>query len=260
MLDRGANFPILTKNTSSAKSSFPQAPSFTEMGISPNFDPDSVHVSNMASGSLNATFDVFPIPVPAADTHIRKYRELRLAALKMDPYGFSSTYERESQFSDETWHERVDGTDRINIIGRVVVNPLRSTRSDDPSNSNSAGDGDDEGTWVGLATTMSPQRLRNLNFHIPEAIEGSLVYALAGVWVHPEHRKKGLAKELHRATIDWIKRHAKCGNGNDEKKIILLVMVKEDNTNARSLYTHLGYQDLGVEIVPHCLTQILHVD
>jgi len=54
--------------------------------------------------------------------------------------------------------------------------------------------------------------------------------------VHPEHRKRGLAKELHRATIDWINRHARDEIGYGEKNIILLVMVKENNRTALSLH------------------------
>ncbi len=55
--------------------------------------------------------------MPAADIYTRKYKELRLTALTLNPDAFSSTYERESQFSDETWRVRVNGTEKVNFIG-----------------------------------------------------------------------------------------------------------------------------------------------
>ena len=101
--------------------------------------------------------------------------------------------------------------------------------------------------------------LRDFKFPFPKAIEGFLVYALNGMWVHPEHKEKGLAKGLHHATMDWTKRHAHGDVGGIEKRLVLLVLVKEDNTAARALFTGMGYQDIGEEIYPGCLTLIVQV-
>lgn len=76
----------------------PFAPAFTDIAPRPNFVPGAEHDP---SGSLtlpNATYDVFPIPVLAADFYIKvhKCKELWLTSLTMtlDPDLFSSTYER----------------------------------------------------------------------------------------------------------------------------------------------------------------------
>jgi hypothetical protein len=58
-------------------------------------------------------------PLPAADIFIRKLKELRLTALTLNPDALPSAYERESQFSDETWRVRVNGTEKVNFISRV---------------------------------------------------------------------------------------------------------------------------------------------
>ena len=72
----------------------------------------------LSSNAVSSEYDVFPIPVPAAETHIRKYKHLRLTSLKGDPDAFSSTYERVSQFTDETWKERVNGSEKVTVIAR----------------------------------------------------------------------------------------------------------------------------------------------
>jgi ribosomal protein S18 acetylase RimI-like enzyme len=43
------------------------------------------------------------------------FRKIRLEALKTDPKAFSSTHEREAQFTDEEWRQRasLNGSDRV---------------------------------------------------------------------------------------------------------------------------------------------------
>jgi len=84
---------------------------------SPNFVPGAEHDPSMSLTSPYATSTSFPSLMPAADIYTRKYKELRLTALTLNPDAFSSTYERESQFSDETWRVRVNGTEKVNFIG-----------------------------------------------------------------------------------------------------------------------------------------------
>ena len=49
---------------------------------------------------------------------VELFRKIRLAALKTDPGAFSSTYEREAQFTDEEWQQRasLDGRDKVGFF------------------------------------------------------------------------------------------------------------------------------------------------
>lgn len=141
----------------------------------------------------------------------------------------SSAYERESQFSAETWRVHVNGTEKVNVVGRLLIKELRPSHFDNEANPDSLAGNSDEATWVGLAMKMLPKTLRYFNFPFPEAIEGSLVYTLNVVWVRKKRPREGIAScddRLDRTTC------------TAKKKIVLLVMVKGNN-RLRFLYTRI---------------------
>lgn len=201
----------------------------------------------MTPNSPDITYNVVPIFVPAADNHVWKYKELRLTSLKLDPAAFSSSHEREAQFTDETWRERVNGTQKVTVVAEITMTGP-SHFSECPNAY--------EKPWVGMATTISHQMLLDFKFPFPKSLDGLLVYALNGLWVHPDHRDKGLAKRIHQCTIDWVKAHHDV-EGNQKK--VLLVLVKPDNVAAISLYRTLGYKIIEEEIHPGCLSLTLPV-
>jgi len=64
----------------------------------------------------------------------QKYRDIRLEALKMDPNSFSSTYEREINFTEVDWRSRSENMrvalingQAVGMIG-LITNTLQSTK------------------------------------------------------------------------------------------------------------------------------------
>ena len=87
--------------------------------------PRPMNTSNMhemddsrSLASASPSYTVFPLPNPPALSDIRAYRDLRLAALHTDPSYFSSTYEREVAFPDETWRERLTGSGKATVVAQ----------------------------------------------------------------------------------------------------------------------------------------------
>jgi len=97
-------------------------------------------------------------------------REVRLAALTIDPLAFGSTHEREADQTDETWETwaraAAQGPDQSVFVAEIT------------------------GGLVGVAGgfRMEP---------------GPGAYHLFSMWVHPEHRDSGYGRALAGAVIDW---------------------------------------------------------
>ncbi|KAF8625946.1 hypothetical protein AX17_006672 [Amanita inopinata Kibby_2008] len=208
-------------------------------------------MSSDASTSTDAAYDIFHIPVPPADVHIRNHKRLRLTSLKLDPEAFSSSYEREVNFDDSIWRQRLGNTDRLYIVARVQAsNPNRF--------SDNADTGDE--TWVGSVMVASLDMLKSLNYPVLQSIldKGSSMYFILGLWIHPQHRKKGQARRLLQAGLDWARTYAKGGTGGQRGKV-LGVEVKEGNLAAISLYTSLGFQRMAEGDSPGRLFMALYI-
>jgi ribosomal protein S18 acetylase RimI-like enzyme len=96
-------------------------------------------------------------------------RALRLRALREDPQGFSSTYEREAALPDEWWTSRAALSD-AGAEQRMYI----------------AAEGDE---WLGMALARD---------HAGTAV-------LNGMWVAPEGRGRGAARALADACAEWAK-------------------------------------------------------
>lgn len=96
------------------------------------------------------------------------YRRIRLAALKCDPSAFSSTWEREAQFSDEVWRQRasLDGRDRVGYFMMRAGEPCALVAC--------------------LREDAEPSRAQ-----------------VVSMWVAPEARRCGLASRLLEAVRAW---------------------------------------------------------
>jgi ribosomal protein S18 acetylase RimI-like enzyme len=93
----------------------------------------------------------------------RLYQDLRLKALKLSPEAFGSTYEREVQFSLETFVERIKPADGKFVLGAF----------------------DDSGSLVGIVSFVRESGLKSIH-------KGN-VY---GMYVAPEASGHGLGKKL----------------------------------------------------------------
>lgn len=127
------------------------------------------------------------------------YKKVRLAALRDAPYAFSSTYESALNRSDEIWREHADstalGSDRVTFIafsGDVPVGIMALYQLEDQAD----------------------------------------VGELLQVWVAPEHRCTGLARDLMDAVFAWA------GTNNFLR---ILAGVTSSNVGAVKFYTKYGF-------------------
>lgn len=97
------------------------------------------------------------------ESDARLYQKLRLAALKISPEAFGSTYEREVKFSLETVIERMKPTGNKFVLGAY----------------------DDDGSLVGIVTFVRESGLKT-------AHKGNVF----GMYVAPEMQGRGLGKLL----------------------------------------------------------------
>jgi ribosomal protein S18 acetylase RimI-like enzyme len=133
--------------------------------------------------------------VQAADWE--ELRKLRLRALADAPNAFASTLEKEAAFPDDVWRQRTQG------------GPASATfivRAD--------------GVGVGMAAVIAEP-----------AAPGRM--QLVGMWVDPQHRRRGIAQTLISQAVRWSR---------DHQARELILWVAEDNTAARLLYARAGFR------------------
>ncbi|KAJ7221045.1 acyl-CoA N-acyltransferase [Mycena haematopus] len=165
----------------------------------------------------DSAYEVFRIPVPPAEQDVIKYSQLRLLGLKTNQEAFGSTFEGESKNTYEQWKTRIDNKERFTIIARSVSD-------------NVAGE-----EWVGTASILTPGVWANSTL---------TTYAIVGMWVHPEHRRKGIAKKLLEFGIEWVRRRAE-GISDEGRRLTL--EVHRPNQGAKALYDKLGFLESKVE-------------
>lgn len=72
-------------------------------------------------------------------------------------------------------------------------------------------------------------------------------YLLVGLWVHPEHRGKSLAKVSTKHGPEWARAFTdpKFTETDDETKRMVALAVHDNNKAACTLYTKMGFHNLG---------------
>ena len=164
------------------------------------------------------TYTFAKVSVQAAEAHIAHYSSIRLLGLKSDLHAFGSTFEREAQYTRQQWKERLEAPGRV-TFGVSPQSP------------------DDSLPWVGTAGILAPTMLEAVGYTPPgDLVAGSTAaYIVIGMWVHPEHRRKGLGRRLIEMGFKVV--------GDDEigkpKKILL--QVHQTNEGAKLLYSSLGF-------------------
>ncbi|WKX71186.1 GNAT family N-acetyltransferase [Streptomyces sp. XD-27] len=147
-------------------------------------------------------------------------KELRLAALA-DPIAriaFHETRLNASRYADDVWRDRAErsaaGTDTTTYIGET-----------------------EEGVWAGMVVVLVEPSGQGE----PEGADRGLDTAhLVAVYVRPEHRGTGLARQLFDAAIRW--------SWDLEAPRIerVRLWVHEDNVRAEGFYRKLGFVRTGV--------------
>jgi GNAT superfamily N-acetyltransferase len=133
----------------------------------------------------------------ARATDWKVLRELRLRALASAPDAFASTLQTEAAFPEQVWRQRAEGAaTSANFIAWV------------------------DGAGVGMAAIFAvadaPGRMH-----------------LVGMWVDPQHRRRGIAQALVEQAVRWARER-------QAREVILWVV--DHNIPARMLYERVGFQ------------------
>ncbi|KDQ62811.1 hypothetical protein JAAARDRAFT_30721 [Jaapia argillacea MUCL 33604] len=190
------------------------------------------------------TYTIFPIPIPSSDSDLTKFSTLRLLALRTDPSLFGSTYARELAFTPEVWRSRLDLDGRVTFV---------------------VSDEERRGEWIGTMSLLGPDALKDIPHDIPKEIlrRGDL-FNLVGLWVHPDHRGRGLGSRLVRAGFNYVEKYSRgsmedipmdnrlcaapineeqsrVAPDGDRKARLVVLKVSKDNEGARALYVKEGF-------------------
>jgi len=172
------------------------------------------------------TYDIRALPVLPTKGQITNYTALRLLSLQTDPEFFGSTYERELAFTEDQWRERLSTHNRATFVASIA---------------------DSNQDWVGTLTILVPSEmifdslapLRDIGV----GKDGD-IYMLVGMWVRPEHRRRGLGKRLVEEAFEWIRKH-NLKDGEVRKDKLVVLQVSNNNGGGWALYDKTGFRLLS---------------
>ncbi|KAJ5776559.1 uncharacterized protein N7511_001570 [Penicillium nucicola] len=165
-----------------------------------------------------------------------QYKKLRLEALQLSPSSFASNYEVESQFTDDYWVSRLTQDGAVTFIctaSRIAENDISN---------------DIEPKWVAQVTFLGPQAEQDFtipidtrNFPvITSTSEKQERWQMLGLFTHPSHRGKGIAKTLTRNALDYLTTRQ-----DRTRDIIVRLMVKPGMHATIKMYQQLGFVEVG---------------
>jgi len=168
-------------------------------------------------------FEVLRIPSAHEDakTYIEQYKTFRLLSLKTSPRSFHSTYDREIQFTDDVWMDRLTNPDCCTFVafqsGKIVctltlVGPLNFEPDD-------------------LHPSTSPMEL---NGGSPQPFAH---WRFNGMFTLPEARGQGVAKALIKMGQEYGETRA----AESKNEFVGSIVTESDNTAAVSLYEKCGF-------------------
>jgi ribosomal protein S18 acetylase RimI-like enzyme len=144
---------------------------------------------------------------PITASNLPAFKDVRLRALLDSPSAFSSTYARESQFTDADWIERINNWNGERGIGFLAM---------------------DGSVACGIAGgLLDASSLASPNIPQPK---------LVSMWTAPTHRRHGVGALLVNEVIAWARRR-----GFRE----LHLMVTSRNDSAIRFYEKLGFTRTG---------------
>ena len=106
---------------------------------------------------------------PITHANAAFFKEIRLKALKDSPFAFSSTYEHESQFTDDEWIRRIERWSGKTGIGYLAM---------------------DSGIACGIAGALLDS-------------EDPIHIHLVSMWTAPTHRNQGVGQLLVEQILHW---------------------------------------------------------
>ncbi|KIM81080.1 hypothetical protein PILCRDRAFT_821921 [Piloderma croceum F 1598] len=176
---------------------------------------------------MATAYDVRALPAPLILNEINKFVALRLLSLQVDPSLFGSTYEREIAFTEDQWRQRLDGHNKVTFVATI------SDSNDEP--------------WVATMSIVAPSEII-FDYLAPvrntDVGKDSDIYVMFGMWVRPEHRRRGLGKRLIEEGLEWIRKD----NVKDGKvPKVLVLQLKEENVAGWALYGKMGFEVLPLK-------------
>ncbi|WEW55784.1 hypothetical protein PRK78_001217 [Emydomyces testavorans] len=217
------------------------------------------------------------IPSTALRQLCQRFRTARLSALQADPSAFSSSYEKECQFDDKTWAQRLQ-----NPLAKTFValaksrNVPRAQNSDKyhEDDNNSSSDGDDDLTqlanneWVGMIVLLGPKALaadgsdsstpweafRSMgpcskgpcsNADASSFVGGEIAYFAASMFVLRDARRQGIGRRLITESTEAVSKEAVALGA---LRVNVCLLVEADNNAAISLYRNCGFEVLPGEL------------
>ncbi|KKZ64460.1 hypothetical protein EMCG_09554 [[Emmonsia] crescens] len=182
----------------------------------------------------------------------QNYKTARLRALKEDPQAFSSTYDRESQFDDATWAERLQ-----NPLSKTFV-AIHTEEADGTETSDM--EQLTRNKWLGMIVLFGPRALpadgsecntpwkpflppANLTeAPDPASIAGSeAAYVAFSMFVLVEARRQGLGRKLVGASVEAARVEAISMRAS---RANIGLWVEANNQSAQRLYEACGFNFL----------------
>ncbi|KAJ5893989.1 hypothetical protein N7495_005680 [Penicillium taxi] len=161
-------------------------------------------------------------------TSARKYRDLRLQALKVSPESFSSTYEIESAFTEEEWISRLTVENREVFI--CSAQPLDGSATE----------------WIAQVTVCGP--MSEADFTLPieseqpaqKSDEEEERWQMLSLFALLSHRGNGLGGKLCQEALNYLRTLRSSPPG-----VQVRLIVKAGNDITINLYKRLGFVDAG---------------
>ncbi|KAF9889995.1 hypothetical protein FE257_006675 [Aspergillus nanangensis] len=188
-----------------------------------------------------------------------RYKTLRLTGLQQDPQAFSSTYEKEVEFSDEKWVARITNPEAKTFIAlthNINQTSSASTIADSPVDELLSSD------WVGTVTCLGPKILLTNSvrscapwkvFVDPDADREQgdgetkiTLYMLAGMLVLRCERRRGHGRRLIEHAVKDV-----CGEAEKASvdRVVLLALVDANNGAACATYKCCGFEVWDEEVL-----------
>lgn len=173
-------------------------------------------------------------------TSARKYRDLRLRALKASPGSFASTFETEAEYTDTEWIKRLElPHTEVFICAATTHTPDSSTSSD----------------WVGQVTLRGPMSREDFmlppesGHPAPKPDSDEERWQVLGLFTLPEYRGNGLGAKLCEEALGYLR----CRQ-SFPRTIQVRLMVKPGNDVTIKLYQRLGFAQTGRGTLTEALT------
>ncbi|KAI8657132.1 N-acetyltransferase domain-containing protein [Fusarium keratoplasticum] len=157
-----------------------------------------------------------------------KYRALRLEALQQSPTSFSSTWDIESRFSNDTWVSRLRNSGKETFA--CVYQEGQTS------------------VWVAQVNLRGPLSVEDFGLPSQSGQSPPLdemqdeKWQMLSLYTSVSHRGKGLGAKLCREAFQFIQNRL----GNESRSATVRIMVKPENTVTVGLYQRLGFAKVGL--------------